>query len=444
MQIVDVAVIGAGVSGLTAAHRLRTAGKTCIVLEARDRVGGRTKKGEICGLSVDVGGQWVGPGQTRVLAMLGELGLETFPQFHTGRHVLELNGRLSSYSGLIPSMPIMGLVGTMLSLAKINRLAKSVPADAPWLARKAAAFDVMTAEQGLHKLTRNRDSRAILDITTRAIWSGEPRDLSWLWFLAYVAAAGSIEALADVKNAAQQDRIAGGAWQIAVRLAQGVDVVLEAPVTQIVHEAGVFRVLHAKGETRAKRVIMAMAPELSADIAVSNGELQRRATLVRRMPMGKVIKALLAYDTPFWRDQGYSGQIVGNTAAFGPIFDACLPGDPRGILVGFFEADAATETRDLTPDARRDLAHASVNRAFGGTAPAPIAYTEHDWTQDPWSRGCYVGLAQPGVLTAMGAALRAPVEGVHWAGTETARQWIGYIDGAVEAGERAAMEVLAS
>jgi monoamine oxidase len=441
----DIAIVGAGVSGLVAARRLVAAGRSVAVFEARDRVGGRTMAGQVAGLPIDLGGQWVGPTQTRVMALLDELGLSTFPQFSDGAQIFELGERMWRYTGLIPRLPLPALVSTILSLSKINRAARRIAVDTPWDAKDAAALDAITAAIGLDTITRNPAARATLDIITRAVWSAEPRDLSWLWFLTYVKAAGTIEALTDVKNAAQQDRVAGGAWQIAARIAADLPhgtVKMNSAVNHIDRDGDVLHIRHASGQATARRIIVAMAPSQCATIASTHPAFSARASLVGGMPMGKVIKAVLVYDRPFWRDEGLSGQAASDHAPFGPVFDACIPGSPLGLIVGFFEGDAAAEQAHHGPEGRKAIAHACVSRWFGGHAPGPIDYAEHDWVADPWSQGCYTGLAQPVVLTAHGPALRTAVDGIHWAGTETARQWIGYIDGAVEAGERAAGEIL--
>ena len=439
----DAIVIGAGVSGLVAARRLTDAGKSVVLLEARGRAGGRTMRGEIAGIDIDLGGQWIGPTQKRAMALIDELGLETFPQFDDGRHVLELGDTRYRYSGLIPRLPWWRLFQTVRALAKVNREAKRLPPGKPWNAPDAAAFDALTTAQGIDRLTRDPVARRLMTVITRAVWSAEPRDFSWLWFLAYVEAAGSVEALADVRNAAQQDRVKGGAWQIATRLAAALPggcLTLGAAVREITHQGGAFTVRHAQGEVQGRRVIVAMAPSMTGTIASPHPAFERRRALAEAMPMGKVVKALLAYETPFWREAGMSGLAASDHAAFGPVFDASVPGSGKGLLVGFFEADAAS-----LPAAEREAeAAGTVERLFGPSCPSPIGYAEHDWTADPWSVGCYVGLPRPGALTAHGGALRAPLDGVHWAGTETATRWIGYIDGAIEAGERAAREVAQS
>ena len=167
-----------------------------------------------------------------------------------------------------------------------------------------------------------------------------------------------------------------------------------------------------------------------------------RDALTQRMPQGSVIKCQAVYDRPFWRDAGLSGEAVGDTAPVKVIFDGTPPGDGSpGVLTSFIEAADAIRLSTATPEERQAEVLEVLATYFGDDARRPIAFVERDWSAEPWTRGCYGAHLPPGAWTQVGAVLRAPVGPIHWAGTETAERWCGYIDGAITSGERAADEV---
>lgn len=440
----DVAVVGAGFAGLAAARELQAAGLRVQVLEARDRVGGRSRPGVLQGRTIDLGGQWVGVRHDRLKALAAGAGAALLPQYTQGEKLLELDGRVRRYSGLIPPASPTALLEMQCALWRLRALQDRVSPEAPWAARGAETLDALSVEAWQARWLRSRGARALFDIAVRAVFCASPRQLSMLGFLHYLRANENFDALLSTDDGAQALTVAGGMHALSVHLARGLGAALrlDTPVQAIRREGESLCLQTPQGPLRARRVIVAMAPTLAGRIeGLPDGPA--RAQLAQRMPMGSVIKCLVAYPRPFWREQGLTGEFVSDHAAFSPVFDVSPADGSHGALIGFFDGPEAVAW-SANPAGRRREVLATLVRAFGPQAAEPLDYVDHDWITDPWSRGCYTGLWTPGTLTELGPALRTPVEGVHWAGTETASQWCGYIEGALLSGERAAAEVRAT
>lgn len=448
---VDVVVVGAGLAGLTGAERIVAAGGTVRVLEARDRVGGRLLNHRLAsGEIVEVGGQWAGPRQRRVLALAQRLGIATHPTYDDGASLLERAGTTIRYRGTIPRINPLVLADVAQAQLRIDRMARRVPVDAPWRAPRARAWDAQTFATWLDRNVRTRAGRDLMRIAVAAVWACEPQELSLLHLLFYVRAAGSFDDLIGTRGGAQQDRFVGGSQELALRLAARLAadagpgcIELGRPVRRIAHDAaGVVVEADGRPPLRARRAIVALAPTLAGRIAYAPALPAARDLLTQRVPNGSVIKCMAVYDEPFWRRDGLNGQAISVEGPARVIFDNTPPSGRPGVLLGFLEGRDARALGAWPAERRRAAVVETFARLFGPAAASPVDYVELDWSSEEHTRGCYTAVLPPGAWTAFGPALRAPVGPIHWAGTETATEWAGYMEGAIQSGERAAAEAL--
>jgi monoamine oxidase len=460
----DVAIVGAGLAGLVAARQLAAAGVRPLVVEARDRVGGRVLNEEIGdGKVVEVGGQWIGPTQDRIAALAAELGVGTFPTYDAGRHVIEMRGRRATFAGSFTDAGL-GLVRDLseaispLALAdfeqarvRLDRMARQVPLEAPWEAPKARLWDGQTFATWVRRNTGTAAARSLFELATEAVWAAEPADVSLLHVLFYTRSGGGFNSLVGTGGGAQQDRFHGGSQRIALLLAEQLGserVRLGSPVRRVEHgEAGV--VVHAAGgsggslSVRARRGVLALPPTLAGRIDYDPPLPALRDQLTQRMPQGSVIKTMAIYEEPFWRSDGLSGQATSDVGPARVLFDNSPPDGRPGVLLGFLEGRFARHWAARPAAERREAILAGHTRLLGPRAAKPVGFVERVWAEEEWTRGCYGCLMTTGGWTEYGRALREPTGPLHWAGAETATVWNGYMDGAVSSGERAAAEVLA-
>ncbi|MFM7200149.1 MAG: flavin monoamine oxidase family protein [Myxococcota bacterium] len=440
----DVLVVGAGVSGLYAARVLKEAGLRVQVLEARHRVGGRTLSQSIGRGTFDLGGQWLGPTQRRVNALADLLGIQRFPTACDGTKVLEVEGQISTYKSDIPSLPILSLLELQWLISRINRMSQQVPLDAPYQASHARAWDGISVEGWKQNHVYTRGVKGLLDVTIRAFFSTEPADVSMLYMLQYVHSGGGLERMIEVRNAAQQDRFVGGAQQLSLRMAAelSAELTLNAPVRSIRWSPEGVEAHSDVGVFRARKLIVALPPVLAGRLSWDPIMPPVRDQLTQRMPMGYTIKHLLLYDKPFWKEKGFSGETVSTHGPLVFTYDNTSHDGAQPCLVAFMVGDQARYWGARPKQERQKTVREALARLLGPQALEPAEHVEHNWNEEPFSGGCPVGVMMTGALTGVGEALRKPIGPLHFAGTETATEWCGFIDGAIQAGERAATEVL--
>jgi monoamine oxidase len=450
---VDVAVVGAGLAGLTAAREIVRAGRSAIVLEADERVGGRTENRSLGnGEVTELKGEYVGPTQDRVLALASELGVGTFKTYNQGENVLYLDGKRSTYPSTSPIPPVPGIAQELaIAVLRLDSMASQVPVDAPWEAANARDWDSQTFETWKQANLPSDGSRALFDAAVNAIWGADARDFSLLFALWYIAAAGNsqqpgnLERLVSTAGGAQESRFVGGSQLISIKLAEqlGRRVALESPVRLISQSGREVGVEAERHSVRAKHVVVTIPPAMTNQIAYDPPLPAQRAQLIQRMPAGTLIKAEAIYPTPFWRQGGLTGQAVSDTGPARTTFDNSPPDGSPGILFGFIGGEDARTWWQRPLEQRRAAVLDNFATYFGAQARNPVDYVEDNAASEEWIRGCPTTHWPPGVLLNYGPAIRAPVDRIHWAGSETSTFWVGYMDGAVRSGERVASEVLA-
>jgi monoamine oxidase len=449
----DVVVIGGGLAGLTAARNLIAAGKSVVLLEARERAGGRVYNMPLGdGTTSEGGAEFIGPTQDRIAALASDMGVATFKTYNTGNNVYYRSGASSTYAAgdLPPDPDLADLYPALQTLGTIA--ATEMTPGSPWTAAKAEEYDSQSFYTWSRANTTTDGARVLLDEFISATLSVRSKDVSLLYVLNYIASAGNesnygtIDRLINVTGGGQESRFVGGSALVPLTLAAklGTSVIkYSCPARKVTVSSSKVTVTTDSTTVIAKRAVVAMSPAMAAKIDFDPALPASRAQLMQRYPMGSIAKFVAVYSTPFWRSSGLTGQAVSDVGPIDSTFDNSPPDGSRGILMGFINQ---SNMRKLDASSTADFTSACLGsfvKYFGSSAASPKLTAFQRWDNEMWSGGGPVGVAPTGVLTEFGTALAKPTGLIHWAGTETSDYWTGYMDGAVRSGERVAKEVAA-
>ncbi|KAJ4982840.1 amine oxidase [Stagonosporopsis vannaccii] len=456
-ESVDVAVVGAGLAGLTAARDLLQASKSVVVLEARDRVGGKVYNQPLANGGVtEVGAEFVGPTQDKVLDMISDLGLSTFATNDEGVSILWRNGTRNLFIpdpqlGGAPPVDESALLQIAVAQSQLDTWAAELNTSAPWTHPHAEIWDNQTFDNFLEGYASHSDARFVLTTACKAIFSAEPPELSLLYVLAYIAAAGnetttgSLSRLIAVNGGAQELRVVGGTGLIPERLADVVGynhITLNAPVVKVLKCDAGYEVFSKAGTVVAKSVVLALSPPLLRKITFEPPLPSDRQALNDRTKMGALGKGIPVYETPFWRSEGnISAQVTSDTGSVRVTFDSSPDDASFGAILGFILGDEMRAIDELPAQEAKTNILSDYVRYYGEKAANNSDFILFRWDLEEWSEGGPTAISPPNVLTKYGNALRQSIDGLHFAGTETSEHWTGYMDGAIRSGERVAQEI---
>jgi len=448
----DVVIVGAGPSGLTAARRLQQAGKSVAVLEARDRVGGRTWSEVREGAFFEIGGQWISPDQTALIDLVNELGLETFSRHRGDRHVyIGADGQRREYEG--EWFPVSDETKAEMEkmINELDRLAAEVGADAPWEHPLAAELDSISFHHWLRQQSSDEEACDNIGIFVAGGMLTKPaHTFSALQAVLMAASAGSFSNLVD-EDFILDKRVVGGMQSVSETMARelGDDVVfLNNPVRTLEwsdNGPGKAAEVTATGDrlaVRARHAIMAIPPNLYHRVSYVPPLPRSQMIAHQHISMGLVIKVHARYDTPFWREDGLDGTCFGAGRLVQEIYDNSNHGEEMGTLVGFIVDVRAEEMWGLDEDERKQRILEGIAEYLGPKALEPNAFSLSDWGAEEWTRGAYATSYDLGGLSRWGHLQYEPVGPIFFSSSDIADNGYQHVDGAVRMGDRTAKRII--
>jgi monoamine oxidase len=444
-ELYDVVIVGAGLSGLTAARRLAQAGKKILVLEAQDRVGGRTWSLPVGDHDfIDVGGQWIGKGHDEMYKLVAEAGLKTFPTFTNGKSILRRHSENKIYRGDTPPLGLFALLSVQKALNRFDQTASLLSLEAPWLLPDAIKWDHQSLGNWIDETTSNTTARTLIKQMAEGELCRPVEHISALQAFSAAKATGSFRQAENVQDGALRDRILGGAQGVSEFLyTQLKDVVrLNCPASFVQQQKDALRVGNADFSACTKKVIITVPLPMAKNIQFTPDLPKEKQILIDSMEMGTVIKCHVVYATPFWRAQGLSGASTTLDEDVELTVDNSVPGSDKGIITSLIHADRAKKLLRLSGQERKQLVLNAYATLFGEAALQPLNYHDYSFSNNPWIGGAYSGYFKNGVFSQYGKHIAKPTGNIHWAGTETSMLFKGFMEGAVRSGERVANEIL--
>ncbi|MGH2960597.1 MAG: flavin monoamine oxidase family protein [Solirubrobacterales bacterium] len=443
----EIAVVGAGIAGLSAAARLASEGVDVVVLEARDRVGGRVWNVEIGGEANELGGQWVAPYQSAVHATVEDLGIELFPSFREGEHVyIDPSGKSHRYEGHDAPLGTESERAYAEADGKLDALAKELDPEAPWAHRDASELDTITFEAWLRREVSDDIARDLLRSWLAGGFLAKPAHtfslLQGLWMIS--GAGGTYELFEPDQCLAY--RVVGGSQLIPIRLAErlGDRVVLGAPARDIRWSHEGVEIDAGSVTARARAAIVAVPPNLTGAIRFRPALPAWRMRMEQALSQGSIIKVLAVYEQPFWRQEGLSGQGFAPYELVRELYDNSPPSAAVGVVTTFLAGENAERAGRMSALARRDAVLEGISKYVGPHGLEPIDFIETVWSAEEWTRGAYGTSYGVGGLTRFGEDLRRSIGPIHWACTDIAGVGHIHMEGAIRSGQRAADACLAA
>ncbi|KQQ98945.1 Putrescine oxidase [Arthrobacter sp. Leaf145] len=441
----DVVIVGAGPSGLTAARELKKAGLSVAVLEARDRVGGRTWTDTIDGAMLEIGGQWVSPDQTALMDLLDELGLKMYPRYRDGESVyIGADGKRAQYTG--DTFPVNETTKAEMDklVAILDELAAEIGPTEPWAHPKARELDTISFHHWLRRNSTDEEACNNIGLFIAGGMLTKPAHaFSALQAVLMAASAGSFTHLTD-EDFILDKRVIGGMQQVSLLQAAelGADVVLNSPVRTIKWDDNGVTVVSEQATVNARYVIMAVPPNLYSRVSFDPPLPRRQHQMHQHQSLGLVIKVHAVYDTPFWREDGLSGTGFSAGALVQEVYDNTNYGDTRGTLVGFVSDEKADAVFELSAEDRKKAILESIAGFLGDKALTPEVYYESDWGSEEWTRGAYASSYDLGGLHRYGKDQHANVGPIYWSSSDLAAEGYQHVDGAVRMGQATAARIV--